>query len=149
MKQLKINIPEGYEIDTFNVETRELTLKPQITPEELFLQFFDGCTVRFDRENYPDYIFYFDKDENYLADYFVKSNRFYINYHKVWEVFETEFSLNSSSTKSLLNRLVEEHFKLKDVTTTVFSIAGGTEVEEHFKLKDVTTEMQGSEWEYR
>jgi hypothetical protein len=138
MKQLKINIPEGYEIHNFNTETGEVTFKQievKQSPEKLFLQFFDGCTVRFDRENYPDYIFYFDKDENYLADYFVKSNRFYINYHKVWEVFETEFSLNFSSTKSLLNRLVEEHFKLKDVTTELLSTSIITRVEEHFKTK--------------
>jgi hypothetical protein len=67
-KQLKINISVGYEIDTFNKETGEVTfksIKPEITSEELFLQFFDGCVVRFDKEKYPYHIFYFDNDGDY------------------------------------------------------------------------------------
>jgi hypothetical protein len=141
-KTLKINIPEGFEIHNFNTETGEVTfrpVKPQITPEELFLQFFDGCTTRFDRKEYPYSIFYFDKDGNYLAEFRSKSNTFYINYSKVWSIFEAEYSLNYSSTRELMNRLVEEHFKLKDVTTFNFHGVVLIRVEEHFKLKDVTT----------
>jgi hypothetical protein len=125
MKQLKINIPEGYEIDTFNTETGEVTFRPvepQITPNELFLQLFDGCIVRFDRKNYPDYIFYFDKDGNYLAEYNSESNKFWVNYTKVWEVFQTEFSLNHNSTKDLLTKQVEDHFKFKGVTTDTWVV---------------------------
>jgi hypothetical protein len=135
---LKINIPEGFEIDKFDIQTGEVTFKPvqpQIAPEKLFLQFFDGCVVRFDRENYSDHIFYFDKDGNYLAEFRSKSNAFYINYSKVWEVFETKYSLNYSSTKELMNRLVEEHFKFKGVTSHSYSFYDVAQVEEHFKLK--------------
>lgn len=117
MKQIKINIPDGYEIHNFNTETEEVTFKPISTPEELFLQFFDGLTVPFDREKYPNYIFYFDKNNYCAAEYDSKTNEFWVNYDKVWKVFETTFSLNYTSTRELLNRLVEEHFKLKGVTT--------------------------------
>jgi hypothetical protein len=141
MNTLKINIPEGFEIEKFDVQTGEVTFRPinpQITPEKLFLQFFDGCVARFDREKYPNSIFYFDKDGNFLAEYSEKNNTSYLNYHKVWKVFETEYSLNYSSAKELMDRLVEEHFKLKDVTTLGVMTLAADEVGEHFKLKDVT-----------
>jgi hypothetical protein len=142
MNTLKVNIPEGYEIHNFNTETSEVTFKPvkqQITPEELFLQFFDGCVVRFDTEKYPDSIFYFDKSGNFLMEYNSKYNEFWVRYLTVWKVFETQFSLNFTSTKDLLNRLVREHFKLKKVTTKRTNRFVVVKVREHFKLKKVTT----------
>lgn len=136
MKQLKINIPDGYQIDTFNTETGEVTFKPtkpEITPENLFLQIFDGCTVRFDTEKYPNSIFYFDKDGNFLAEYDSKTNFFWLSYHKVWKVFQAQFSLNYNLLKELLSQQVEQHFKLKQVTAQVEQMCDDIWVEQHFK----------------
>jgi hypothetical protein len=141
---LKILIPDGFEIDTYDGDTGEVTFKPiqpQITPEELFLQFFDGCVIRFDRKEYPYSIFYFDKDGNFLADFYPNDNTFWVNYYKVWELFQTTFSLNYDSTKVLLNKLVEECFKQKGFTTRPVNETFISLVEEHFKREDDTIYM--------
>lgn len=136
MKQLKINIPNGYEIDTFNVETGEVTFKPtkpEITPENLFLQIFDGCVVRLDMEKYPNSIFYFDKDGNFLAEYDSHTNTFWVSYPKVWQVFQAQFSPNYNLLRELLSQQVEQHFKLKQGTANIRTSLSPTWIEQHFK----------------
>lgn len=138
MKQLKINIPDGYQIDTFNTETGEVAFKPtqpEITAENLFLQIFDGCTVRFDMEKYPNSIFYFDKDGNFLAEYDSQTNFFWVSYPKVWQVFEAQFSLNYDLLREVLSQQIEQHFKLTQVTAKSSLFRLYNLVEQHFKLK--------------
>lgn len=128
MKQLKINIPDGYQIDTFNTETGEVAFKPtqpEITAENLFLQIFDGCTVRFDRETYTDSVFYFDKGENFLARYDSQTNTFWVSYPRVWQVFQAQFSLTPNLLREVLSQIVEQYFKLKQVTVAVESASFG------------------------
>lgn len=135
MKQLKINIPEGYKIDNFNTETGEISFKPQltITQEELFSQIFDGCVVRFGKKRYPDSIFYFDKNEaNFLAMWNKNQRIFFVNSNKVWNKFENKFSLDYDSTQDLLYRLVKSHFIGIEISNVIPAVTLQTIFEEHF-----------------
>jgi hypothetical protein len=105
-------------LTVFNKETGEVTFKPKITPESLFLQIFDGCVVKFDHGKYPDSVLYLDKNGNYLGEYKSTTNYFWLNYELVWKVFALTYSLNLTATGELLDELVEKYFKLKGVTTS-------------------------------
>ncbi len=90
------------------------------TKEQRLLELISGIDVhqpKVDFEKYPNNLFWFDKDGKYICEYDWKRNYFWFSYSKVWSVFETEFSPNYQEIKEFLNGMVEEHFKLKGVTT--------------------------------
>jgi hypothetical protein len=112
------------------------------TKEQRFLELISGIDVhqpKVDFQKYPNLLFWFDKDGNYVCEYDWKNNHFWFSYSNVWSVFESEFALNYQEIRMFLNGMVEEHFKLEGVTTKATHAAPAVAVEEHFKLEGVTT----------
>ena len=85
--------------------------------EELFLQLahLDELEIKFDFIEYENIIFYFYKDKCLFYQN-KKSKAFYIEYVKIWSVFEKKFSLNFKETKDFMVGAIDKHFKLKDYT---------------------------------
>ena len=136
--QIDVN---GIKITLTDQQLREIAdqQKKLKTKEEMFLELISGIDVNqpmVDFEKYPNFLFWFDKDGKYICEYDWKNGHFWFSYRNVWSVFESEFSLNYLETKKFLNGMVEEHFKLKGVTTGLLYNHRITWVEEHFKLKN-------------
>ena len=111
------------------------------TKEERFLELISGIDInqpKVDFKEYPNTLFWFDKDGKYICEYDWKNRWFWFSYTRIWSVFESEFSLNYMEIRMFLNGMVEEHFKLSGVTAAwqLFDVA--VKVEEHFKLSGVT-----------
>ena len=96
----------------------EKQLNKQIL-EELFKELIKNVDVNkpiVDFEKYPNSMFWFDSDEC-IFEYDFKNHAFLSNYPKIWENFECHFNGNYNEIQLFMNSMVEEHFKLKGVTT--------------------------------
>ena len=136
--QIDVN---GIKITLTDQQLKEIAdqQKKSKTKEERFLDLISGIDVnqpKVDFEKYPNFLFWFDKDGKYICEYDWKNGDFWFSYRNDWSVFESEFSLNYLETKKFLNGMVEEHFKLKGVTTYLEDQFQCSGVEEHFKLKN-------------
>jgi len=107
----------------------------QNDPKQFLLEILGNeLTIKIDRENYPNSVFYF-KGETCLLELEKTSNSTYLwcNYGKIWNPISERFSLKYIGTQSLIKETVEEHFKLRDITPFRLSDISFKEVEEHFK----------------
>ena len=85
--------------------------------EKLFLEltYLDDLEIKFDFIEYKEYIFYFYKDD-YLFYQDKKNMKFYINYYKIWSVFESKFNINYEEIREFMKGMIDKHFNLKDYT---------------------------------
>ena len=113
--------------------------------EKLFLELshLNELEIKFDHIKYEDYIFYF-YNENELFYQDKKNDYIYINYNEIWLIFERKFDLIYGDIQVITKKIVEKHFKLKDITTLALLRRYSDKVEKHFKLKDITTKGSNS-----
>ena len=99
----------------------EAQMKPkEKSKEQRFQELLSQVDVhqpKVDFGKYPNSVFWFDKKGNYFGEYNWKNGFFSFSYLNVWKIFESEFHLNFQEIRTFLNAQVEEHFKLKGVTT--------------------------------
>ena len=105
--------------------------------ENLFLEFAVDLKIKIDEEKYPNHVFLFKNDECYF--YFnLKNRRFYVEYDKIWSIFQSKFELNYIDIKSFMKYMLERHFKLMGFTPSLGSIHFTVQLERHFKLMGFT-----------
>jgi hypothetical protein len=73
---------------------------------------------------YSEYLIY-KKDGDVLYNYNEKNGWFYIDFNKIWSVFESKYHLNYYEISLLSKGMVEEHFNLIGITTFSFIISNG------------------------
>ena len=93
-----------------------------------------GDLEQFETEEYPDIIF-FMKDGEVIFDYDKKNGDVGISYDKIWSFLESFFGLEYREIQDLTKEWVEEHYKLRVVTTMEIAQKYFSNVEEHYKLK--------------
>lgn len=104
------------------------------TKEEMFFELIQGLTAKWDKEEYPDSIFYFKGDISWF-EYNEETRYVWVRYHGFWEVFEEEYRLDYQDAKDFLKDMLEEYFKWEGVTPDWACAEWGKELEEHFKCK--------------
>ena len=127
-------------------EAKIVELKKQIenennpqSPDNFFLEIFNGATVKIDLEKYPNSIFYFS-GETFLLEIEKQGEKLiaWFNYYKIWNPISTTNAWNYSQTQEFLTVTIEEHFKLRELTAWHFIFNKPASIEEHFKLRKVT-----------
>lgn len=118
-----------------SIERQKNKKSPEALFKELVLDRIDIHNPKIDFEKYPNNIFWFDKNGKYICECDWENRDFWFDYYAVWIVFYKQFGWEYQQTREFLNSQVEEHFKLRGVTTIWASAATSTPVEEHFKLK--------------
>ena len=113
-------------------------MKEKLTMKEYFIEFLKSLTTKLDPE-YPNYIFYLNNKNKIVIEYDKKSNIAYLDYYKIWSVFETKYHLKYQEIKELTGPMLEQHLKLKGVTTGIPYTYSDFMLEQHLKLKGVTT----------
>lgn len=83
---------------------------------KLFLYLINGYELKIDEIKYPDTIFCFVNNK-IIFEYDKKNGELWINFTKIWFIFQSCFSLNNNEISKLLGCMVEEHFKLKILIT--------------------------------
>ena len=127
-------------------EAKIVELKKQIenennpqSPDNFFLEIFNGATVKIDLEKYPNSIFYFS-GETFLLEIEKQGEKLiaWFNYYKIWNPISTTNAWNYSQTQEFLTVTIEDHFKLREVTAHRASLYPLVAIEDHFKLREVT-----------
>lgn len=127
-------------------EAKIVELKKQIenennpqSPDNFFLEIFNGATVKIDLEKYPNSIFYFS-GETFLLEIEKQGEKLiaWFNYYKIWNPISTTNAWNYSQTQEFLTVTIEEHFKLRELTAFYCINNQSYMIEEHFKLRKVT-----------
>ena len=108
--------------------------------KEYFIEFLNSLTTKLDSK-YPDYIFYLNNKNKIVIEYDKKFNIAWLDYDKIWSVFETKYHLKYQEIKELTEPMLEQHLKLKGVTTTCPLAVMSVVLEQHLKLKGVTTRI--------
>jgi hypothetical protein len=93
-----------------------------------------GNLEPFIMEEYPDYLFHM-KNGKCILQYNKKTGYVYVSYREIWSFFESFFNMSYQQIKDITKIWVEEHYKMRVITTG--SLFGKIiyEVEEHYKLK--------------
>jgi hypothetical protein len=116
-----------------------LSIKLCYPIEEIFNNIVNSITdTKTDEIKYPYEIFYFNNNE-YIASYNKKTKYFWCNYRDFWPKFALNNTFDYLTIKYLLNGMIEEHFKLKNISTLRGWSYKSKKMEEHFKLKNITT----------
>jgi len=84
--------------------------------ENLFHQLTRDLVVKIDKDKYPNWVYYFNNDNNCIFEYNTKNGDFWCNYKKYWTIFYEKFGFNYNQIKYLTKDMVENHFKLKRIT---------------------------------
>ena len=113
-------------------------MKEKLTMKEYFIEFLKSLTIKLDSK-YPDYIFYLNNKNKIVIKYNKKFNTAWLDYYKIWLVFETKYHLKYQEIKELTGTMLEQHLKLKGVTTDWIPVLLWNGLEQHLKLKGVTT----------
>ena len=89
--------------------------------EKLFLESFSKLHVDDKSCQYDHRYGYCLLDSNNIRECFydLKSNYFRIDYDSIWERLNIQLGMSYYDTQSFVNKLLEEHFKLYDVTARV------------------------------
>jgi hypothetical protein len=83
-------------------------------PKKFLLDSING-SVQFWLEK-SDYIGWY-KDKKSIIFYDRKTKILYLNYYKIWSVFESKFGLNDKQIKELCGGIFTQHFNCDVVTT--------------------------------
>jgi|SRR5690606_1056346 len=101
-------------------------------PEHEFFTAMDGVTVKEDRNKYPSSVFLFKGDRLVMGVEELKG--IWCSYELLWSKIEPHFNHSYDDTQHFIKRMVEKHFKLKDVTPELDYYSADDGVEEHFFL---------------
>lgn len=84
--------------------------------EERFWELMEGYETKTDFKRYPGRIFFFNKDNEILMEYKMKSGEMLVHSKLIWSVLKVDFSYKHEDVKVLVKNQVEKHFNLRDVT---------------------------------
>ena len=105
----------------------------KVTLKERFQELLNGCTIKIDREKYPNSIFLFKGDKCFFE---FENDNFWISYFNVWEIIEKEFKIDYDKIQALIKSEIEEHFKCDGVTPPTIKLLYPKLIEDHFKCKN-------------
>lgn len=83
------------------------------SPEQVFLDIIDGCTIKIDKDRFPNSIFLFKGDEWMFE---IEKSTVWCRWDKVWDKISVAISGDYAATQAFIRGLLEQHFKMKGVT---------------------------------
>lgn len=111
---------------------KNLQIKLCYPVEEIFNNIVGNITdIKTDDINRPHAIYYFSGGE-YVAEYNQRIKYFFCENNTFWLKFKLNSSFDFIIISNLLNPMIEEYFKLSDVTTLLAS-THNLLIEEYFK----------------
>jgi hypothetical protein len=112
-KEIKINVPTGYEIDKEKSTFDNIFFKKKDSEKEsLFLELIHGLRIVTNIDNYPESVFYLIGDNCVLEQ---KETNLFISYKLFWNKF-SRFGMNYDETKSFIKIMIEKHLKWRGLS---------------------------------
>ncbi len=98
--------------------------------------------IPFKMDEYPDSIFYMKEDGRYVLEQNNKKDRLWVRYNDFWSVLESKYLMKYKDIQDILKFMIEEAFKQKVATPSIYRLFIPFEVEEAFKQKVATPKQQ-------
>ena len=131
-KEIKINVPDGFEIDKDNSTFELIKFKPVVNKEDknksmsdFLFQMFNNAVCKITGEK--ELIYYKldgynpNSDNNkWLFQQDWKSGRLWIRYTLIWQIFEERFGLNYEQIRDFIQDWVETNLNWKGLTPQRF-----------------------------
>jgi hypothetical protein len=115
-KSIKINVPEGFEIDKDKSSFEEIVfkIKQDINKEmsDFLFKIVNGCMMKMTDENKITYY----KDDEWILQQDFKKSYLWIRYSLIWEIFEKKYALNYQQIKNFIVGWVETNLNWKGLT---------------------------------
>jgi len=111
---------------------------------DLFHTLTKNLVVKIDEKEYPNFIFFFNENNNCIFKYNTKNGYFYCSYYNFIIFFYEKFNINWLILNEIIKDMVENHFKLKGITPCICSFNSISPMENHFKLKGITSTTVGT-----
>ena len=122
-KLIEIELPECFEetmVKTENgylIEVKPVKENKEKEMKDFLLSFINGSTIYLDLEEFPNRVFYKDKnDDKIIFEYDNKNGWFWLDYDKIWLVFENKYKLNYAEIQIFIKKVVEDTLNLNGVT---------------------------------
>ena len=133
-KEIKINVPDGYEIDKDNSSFELIRFKPIINKEDkskemsdfLFSMFNNTvCKITGEKELTYYKLDGYNPNNNsnnseWLFQQDWKNGKLWIRYTLIWQVFEERFGLKYEQIRDFINAWVETNPNWKGLTSILF-----------------------------
>lgn len=127
MKELKVKIPKGYEIDYKKSTFENIVFKKG--KEKVFLELLQDLNICLDKDKSPT-MFVFSKDKFVME---IEGSVLWVSYFDVWFPFEKEFGMRYSDIQEFIKDMVGKHFKLKGLTPRPTGFLLADAIEKSFK----------------
>ena len=114
--------------------------------KDLFHTLTKDLVIKIDEKEYPNSIFFFNKDNEIIFEYDKNNGYFWCNYKKYWTIFYEKFNYNYNQVKYLTKDMVENHFKINEITPMSIRILNYLQVENHFKINEITPSILKTSW---
>ena len=120
MKKIEIEIPDGHKEAIKQTENGVVIEWIKVDKEQEmrdFLKPFLTNLLLVKDERYPGSVFY--KQNGEVIFELQKTDRdtcFWVDYQKIWSVFENRFGLNFTETQSFIKTVVEDTLNLRGIT---------------------------------
>lgn len=103
--------------------------------EARLLDMLQGLIIKFDFKRWPDYIFLFKKEKNWIQ-YHKATKELWCRNSTIWSVIGNEFGLHYYEIQLILKQVAEKHFAIKGLTVYADDTSCNL-IEEHFEMKDL------------
>lgn len=107
-KEIEIIIPEGYKLSDRSSEEKLVLTPIDIEKEakKFLINVFNKMQVRVKPDNIG-YVYY-DIDGITVFEQDFKTNTLWVSYTRIWNVFESVFSMNYTETQLFIKNMIEE-----------------------------------------
>jgi len=102
--------------------------------EDLFYQLTKDLIIKINKKEYPNWIFYFNKNNICIFEYNKKNKYFLCSHSNYWTIFMKKFNFNYNQIKEITKDIVENYFNLKEITIEERSFVFHSLIENHFRL---------------
>jgi len=84
--------------------------------KDLFHTLTKNLVVKIDEKEYPNFIFFFNENNNCIFKYNTKNGYFWCSYYNFIIFFYEKFNINWLILNEIIKDMMENHFKLKGIT---------------------------------
>jgi hypothetical protein len=115
-KSIKINVPEGFEIDKDKSTFDEIIFKPKQSFEkdmsDFLFNIINGSTMIMTEKDEVTYY----KDNEWILQQDFKKDNLWVRYSLIWVIFEKKYSLNNQQISDFIKGWVETNLNWKGLT---------------------------------
>lgn len=114
MKEITFDIPKGYVVDKEKSTDEKLVycLKED-NREKFLLDIFNGMILKLNKD-FPDMVYYKNKDGKYLFEHNLKNGTLYVSYSNIWSIFEKKYNMKHNEIQVFIKDMVCKHLNWKE-----------------------------------